>query len=170
MKWDRGHQSDDVVDARGRAAPARTSGGGVFALFRIASMFGWKGIVVAALLVGAVFVWSSVQPALVGPTPTTPASDESLQFSSFVLDDVQNTWDQQLKGYQHTKLIVYRNATRTGCGYGAAATGPFYCPEDQQVYIDLSFYDELAQRFGAPGDFAQAYVIAHEVGHHVQHL
>jgi predicted metalloprotease len=97
-----------------------------------------------------------------------------VEFVSFVLDDAQKTWTQlfQQKGadYRHAKLVLFRDATRSGCGLGQSAMGPFYCPNDQRVYIDLSFYEELRQRFGAPGDFAQAYVITHEIGHHVQHL
>jgi predicted metalloprotease len=94
-----------------------------------------------------------------------------VQFVSFVLDDVQHTWDQKLGGrYHHAKLVLFTESTSSGCGFAQAATGPFYCPADEKVYIDLSFYRELVDRFGAPGDFAQAYVIAHELGHHVQKL
>lgn len=171
MRWDRGHQSDDVVDARGRSSGGGLSGGAVFGLFRLASMFGWKGILLAALAIGGFLLFSSWQGGLVGQAPTAgaPQTDDEIAFVSSALDDVQSVWDKDLPGYRHTKLVVFRDRTSTGCGFGTAATGPFYCPEDQQVYIDLAFYDELASRFGAPGDFAQAYVIAHEVGHHVQH-
>jgi predicted metalloprotease len=110
-------------------------------------------------------------------TPVEPGQDpekEMVSFVSFVFDDVQNTWkgafSQGNERYQPSKLVLFRGQTQSGCGTGQAAMGPFYCPRDQRVYIDLSFYQELKQRFGAPGDFAQAYVIAHEVGHHVQHL
>ena len=91
---------------------------------------------------------------------------------SFVLDDVQSTWRKQFQAsgrpYTNAKLVLFREATRSGCGRADSATGPFYCPEDQKVYIDLGFFDDLKSRFGAPGDFAQAYVLAHEIGHHVQ--
>jgi hypothetical protein len=98
-----------------------------------------------------------------------------VQFVSFVLDDVQQTWDKMLPQqanvpYRHAKLVLFRDYTDSGCGAAQSATGPFYCPEDEKVYIDLSFFDELRSRFGAPGEFAQAYVIAHEIGHHVQKL
>jgi hypothetical protein len=102
-------------------------------------------------------------------------SGQEVQFISFVLDDVQNTWDRLLPvqagvNYRHAKLVLYRDSDPSGCGLAQSATGPFYCPEDEKVYLDLGFFDELADRFGAPGQFAQAYVIAHEIGHHVQKL
>jgi predicted metalloprotease len=97
-----------------------------------------------------------------------------VQFVSFVLDDAQNTWRKIFPRigaeYQDAKLVLFRDGIRSGCGVAGSATGPFYCPGDGRVYIDLSFYEELARRFGAPGDFAQAYVLAHEIGHHVQNL
>jgi predicted metalloprotease len=109
------------------------------------------------------------------PVSSTPEEEKRIQFVSFVLDDVQQTWAQLLpkvdgQQYRDARLAVFRDAVSTGCGEAPAAVGPFYCPVDQKVYLDLSFFDELDQRFGAPGDFAQAYVIAHELGHHVQHL
>ena len=92
-----------------------------------------------------------------------------VDFVDAVTNDVQNTWAQMLGGrYQRTQVVLFRDAIQSACGSGDAATGPFYCPGDQKVYLDLGFFDELSQRFGAPGDFAQAYVIAHEIGHHVQ--
>jgi len=97
-----------------------------------------------------------------------------MQFMSFILDDVQQTWTTLLpklgEQYKDARMAVFRDGVSTGCGDAPAAVGPFYCPVDQRVYLDLSFFDELDQRFGAPGDFAQAYVVAHELGHHVQHL
>jgi predicted metalloprotease len=103
-----------------------------------------------------------------------PEQAEMVQFVSFVLDDSQKTWtglfSQRGEAYRNAKLVLFTGSTQTSCGYGQAATGPFYCPTDQRVYIDLSFYRDLATRFGAQGDFAQAYVIAHEIGHHIQTL
>ena len=97
-----------------------------------------------------------------------------MQFVTFVLNDTQNTWSQILPQqgvpYRHAKLVLFRDAYDSACGMAQSATGPFYCPEDEKVYIDLGFYDELKQRFGAPGEFAEAYVLAHEIGHHVQKL
>lgn len=116
-------------------------------------------------------------------TGTDPSRDPSrtaqekteVQFVSFVLDDVQRTWDKLLPQqanvpYHHAKLVLFRDSTRSACGQAQEASGPFYCPGDEKVYIDLGFFDELKQRFGAPGEFAQAYVLAHEIGHHVQKL
>ena len=105
------------------------------------------------------------------PVEATPEEEKLVDFMNFVLKDNQQTWSQLLGGqYQSTTLVLFRQATSTACGYGQAASGPFYCPGDGKVYLDLSFFDELHRRFGAPGDFAQAYVVAHEVGHHVQNL
>ena len=102
-----------------------------------------------------------------------PAEANLVQFVSFVLDDTQKTWDSLLPQqsgvpYRHAKLVLFRDVTDSSCGLAQSATGPFYCPADEKVYIDLGFYDELTNRFGAPGEFAQAYVLAHEIGHHVQ--
>jgi predicted metalloprotease len=107
--------------------------------------------------------------------PADSAREEpEVRFVSFVLDDAQQTWANVLPKYgtqyRDAKLVLFRGATETGCGVGQTAMGPFYCPLDEKVYIDLAFYDELKSKFGAQGDFAQAYVIAHELGHHVQHL
>ncbi len=109
-----------------------------------------------------------------GPVASTPEEERLVEFVSFVLDDAQATWDslfrQRGRPYEHAKLVLFRDATQSACGIGQTGMGPFYCPGDERVYIDLGFYDELRSRFGAPGDFAQAYVIAHEYGHHVQNL
>jgi predicted metalloprotease len=104
-----------------------------------------------------------------GPVESSPAEEQMVQFVSFVLDDSQNTWSELLPGrYERARLVLFRDAIQSACGFAESATGPFYCPGDRKVYIDLGFYEELRQRFGAPGDFAQAYVLAHEIGHHVQ--
>lgn len=108
-------------------------------------------------------------------SPEDSAREEPMvQFVSFVLDDAQETWANAFRGagsdYRPAKLVLFRDGTQSGCGMGQSAMGPFYCPLDQKVYIDLNFFAELDRKFGAPGDFAQAYVLAHEIGHHVQHL
>ena len=105
----------------------------------------------------------------------SPAGQREVQFVSFVLDDVQHTWERLFSSssrvpYRHAKLVLFRDYTSSGCGTAQTATGPFYCPEDEKVYIDLGFFQELQDKFGAPGEFAQAYVLAHEIGHHVQKL
>jgi hypothetical protein len=105
------------------------------------------------------------------PATTNPREEELVDFVSFVLDDVQKTWRQNLGAdYRDARLVVFTDAIRSACGFAQSATGPFYCPADMKVYIDLGFYDQLDRRFGAPGDFAQAYVIAHEIGHHIQRI
>jgi len=111
----------------------------------------------------------------IGPSQESPAEAREVQFVSFVLDTAQAVWSRlEPRTFGHpwtdAKLVLFRDATQTGCGEGQTAMGPFYCPDDQKVYLDLTFFDELKQRFGAPGEFAQAYVIAHELGHHVQDL
>ncbi|MBV8520138.1 MAG: neutral zinc metallopeptidase [Acidobacteria bacterium] len=183
MRWTPGGVSSDIEDRRG-------SSGGGFGFGR-GPTIGCGGaivLLVLSLLTGknffALFDGSggggAVQQQQRAPGEQTPPANQSpaeakeVQFVSFVLDDLQKTWAQTLdqKGvrYQKTTLVLFRDATDTGCGYGQAASGPFYCPNDGKVYIDLGFYDELQQRFGASGDFAQAYVLAHEVGHHIQNL
>jgi predicted metalloprotease len=115
-------------------------------------------------------------PAVSQPNPAKDEAEKPLvQFVSFVLDDTQKTWEQVLPQqvgtpYRHAKLVLFRDYTQSGCGGAESATGPFYCPADEKVYIDLGFYDDLKRRFGAPGEFAQAYVLAHEIGHHVQKI
>jgi predicted metalloprotease len=134
-------------------------------------------LLVLGLLFGKDFTGGSngSQPQVsggeVGTVEQTPQEARTAEFVNFLVDDIQDTvWTQLLPGYQDAKLVMYRDATPTACGMGQSAAGPFYCPRDQQVYIDLGFYDELRSRFGASGEFAEAYVLAHEFGHHVQHL
>jgi uncharacterized protein len=174
MKWDPDHESRDVIDERGRGG----GGGGMGLLgplLSIGSRFGIGGMVVAAALYfGAQFLFSAPARVSGGDAQSTTRGDDTrARFVGFVLDDVQATWTElfaaQGAQYRHAKLVLYTDQTRTACGFGSAAMGPFYCPNDERVFVDLGFFDELAQRLGAPGDFAQAYVIAHEVGHHVQH-
>jgi predicted metalloprotease len=183
MRWTPGKDSPDVIDRRGE----RAGGGGPVAmqgLFAILpllmrSKLGWLAIV----LIVAFLVFGGGLRGMLGGDTTQKVSerpgaaaprDAKAQFVGFVLDDAQRAWNQQFaesgREYRNAKLVLFTDATQSGCGYGEAATGPFYCPTDERVYIDLAFYDDLDRRFGAKGDFAQAYVIAHEIGHHVQKL
>lgn len=138
--------------------------------------YGWLVllVLVGLSIFGGAFRRVADEPGSPAAGQQTRSADTRAQFVAFVLDDVQSTWDQKLSGaavpYRHAKLVLFTDITPTGCGFGQAATGPFYCPNDERVYIDLGFYDQLARRFGARGDFAQAYVIAHEIGHHVQNV
>jgi len=167
MKWTPGYRSDDVEDRRGQG-PGFGGGRGLplGLLAMIGSRFGIGAAVLAAIAFAAFQYLGSKSTE---PVAGDAQSDERVQFVSFVLDDVQRTWAQKLPGYRRAKLVVFTQATQTGCGYGDRATGPFYCPEDGNVYVDLSFFDLLDRKLGAHGDFARAYVIAHEIGHNVQH-
>ena len=181
MKWTPGGTSQDVEDRRDQ-------GGGGGGGFQFGGMHLGIGGALILLVLSLVFKQNffallgngggggASAPAMSQPSPARDQQEQPLvQFVSFVLDDTQRTWDQVLpqqagKPYRHAKLVLFRNYTQSGCGSAESATGPFYCPSDEKVYIDLGFYDELKQRFGAPGEFAQAYVLAHEVGHHVQKI
>lgn len=169
MRWRTGRESNNVEDRRGvRAAPTLAGGGiGAIVLVLIALYFG----------IDPSFLLQSGSPGGVPAGQTvqvSPADDESRQFVSVILADTEDTWRdlfRQMGGvYQEPKLVLFSGAVESACGFAQAAVGPFYCPADQKVYIDLGFFDELKNRFKAPGDFAQAYVIAHEIGHHVQNL
>jgi predicted metalloprotease len=186
MRWKRGVGAGQIEDRRGSGygggrmgIPIPMAGGGIG---------GIALLVILALVFGGNILGGGgggtgvdVGPGLdpLPPTPsatgTTPDPDATLKdFVGFVVDDVQDSWARSFaeagKRYEPTKLVLFDGATPTGCGTGSADTGPFYCPVDRKVYLDLGFFRELRSRFGAPGDFAQAYVIAHEFGHHVQKL
>lgn len=135
----------------------------------------WTGQDFLSLLGGGDAILQRPGPGDPSGTGTTSAEEEELvDFMSSILDDIQIQWHDLLPGvggdYQDTQLVLFRDAIESACGFAQSATGPFYCPGDRKVYIDLTFYDDLRGRFGAPGDFAQAYVLAHEIGHHIQNL
>jgi predicted metalloprotease len=179
MKWSDSGESQDIEDRRDE-----TGGGGGF---QFGGLHIGVGGAIILLILSFVFKTNlftllsgggaASGPAEVRqPNPARNASERPLvAFVSFALDDTQKTWTQLLpdqtgKPYRHAKLVLFRDSTQSGCGGARSTTGPFYCPEDERVYIDLGFFDELNRRFGAPGQFAQAYVVAHELGHHVQKL
>jgi predicted metalloprotease len=187
MRWDRDYESSNIEDRRseGGAGLGGFGGGGggvpLWGILALAGRFGWKGVLIALVVIGALTYGGGNLCTGGAPSPSGRVVDqrsaavgqgenEITHLVGFVLDDVNKTWRAQLPGYQDTRLVLFRNAIRSACGTATTAVGPFYCPLDHKVYIDLGFYDELRRRFGAPGDFAQAYVIAHEVGHHVQNL
>ncbi len=172
MRWQSGRRSSNVEDRRGLRVPRKVTGGGI-------------GIVLIALIA----MYFGIDPAMildmgqqtnVGLSPPStqgvrvPGDDQLAEFVSVVLADTEDTWHDLFrrmgKTYREPSLVLFSGAVNSACGFAQAAMGPFYCPRDQKVYIDLSFYRDLKTRHQAPGDFAQAYVIAHEIGHHVQTL
>ncbi|AWM79966.1 hypothetical protein DKL61_06110 [Gammaproteobacteria bacterium ESL0073] len=174
MRWKNRRESDNIEDRRTNQSMSSSginlpSGKLGIATIVIVLVAGYYGVDLTPLITGQSSPVSSAQQ------PVNSAHDnEMAKFTSVVLATTEDTWStifsQMGKRYQEPKLVLYRGATRTACGTGQSVMGPFYCPADSTVYIDLSFYEEMKNRFGAGGDFAQGYVIAHEVGHHVQHL
>jgi predicted metalloprotease len=167
MRWESGRRSDNVIDARGRGGKMAVGGGlGMAVLALVVYLLGGDPRVVTQ---------TQTRPAPEAPAGGAPAKDPQSEFVRVVLGDTEDTWKalfQQRFGraYKEPQLVLFTGAVESACGFAQAAMGPFYCPRDQRVYIDLAFYEDLRKRLGAPGDFAQAYVIAHEVGHHVQTL
>lgn len=178
MEWKPGDVSGDIEDRREEGGGGGMSFGGPH--------IGIGGAILLLILsvifhrnFFALFSGGGAPTTVAPAARTNPVSgageDREVRFVSFVLDDVQHTWQTLLpaqanRSYRHAKLVLFRDSTESACGMAQTATGPFYCPGDERVYLDLGFFDELRTRFGAPGEFAQAYVIAHEIGHHVQKL
>jgi hypothetical protein len=171
MRWGDGRRSDNVEDRRGSPVSRRVVGGGIgtVILVLVAMYFGVDPSTLLNLL-----STTSTPPAATSPAARPAEENKMADFVSVVLADTEDTWrdifQQAGKTYQEPNLVLFTGAVESACGMADAAVGPFYCPGDQKVYIDLSFYEDLKNSFQAPGDFAQAYVIAHEVGHHVQNL
>jgi predicted metalloprotease len=179
MQWTPGGSDNDIEDRRDEGGGGGSGFGGLGGIH-----LGVGGTIVLVVL-SVVFRTNLFTVISGGPTPThtvhsvpdaarDASEQKEVEFVKFVLNDVQANWERLLpqsgKSYRHAKLVLFRDETRSGCGDAQSATGPFYCPQDEKVYLDLGFFDELKKRFAAPGEFAQAYVIAHEIGHHVQKL
>ncbi len=191
MRWRGNRTSNNIEDRRGTSARVMRGAGAGGALRLLPVVFrvlGFKGTVILGLLIFGYLYFTDNLGLLVGqgvnlesepthqsqPVRQSAKEKELVEFVSVVLADTEDTWgslfQQMGTTYSPPKLVLYRQSVNSGCGFGSSQIGPFYCPVDQKVYIDLSFYDDLKNRHGAPGDFAQAYVIAHEIGHHVQNL
>jgi predicted metalloprotease len=190
MRWTPGSDRSNLEDRRGSPSTAGGGGGGPL-IGLLASIVGRKfGIVgvlvvmvVGALFSGGIFGGGGGGGGAAGgevartgaPVRQSAAEAQLVDYVTFVLNDSQDEWERLLpqaagQPYRDARLVLFREGVATGCGNAPSAVGPFYCPTDERVYIDLSFYEELSRRYGAPGDFAQAYVLAHEIGHHVQHV
>jgi predicted metalloprotease len=175
MDWTPGGMSGDVEDRRGGGGGFGFGGGGLgilgFVLLLVISLVTGRNYIGAYLSGGG---GAQTQQSSRQPVQETAAEHRSAELVSYVLDDVQKTWTQILStrgvDYRHAHLVLFRDYTRSACGMAQSATGPFYCPGDEKVYIDLGFWDDLAKFGGSTADFAQAYVIAHELGHHVQNI
>lgn len=183
MKWGDQRESSQIEDRRGQGGGFGGGGGlpggrrGVgLGTIAIALVAGWIFGINPGTIIGVLGGMGGGEVAQQAPatTPRSQPQDESARFISTVLASTEDVWEQVFRQsnaqYQKPVLVLYRGATRSACGVGQAAMGPFYCPGDAKVYLDLGFFDTMRRQLGAPGDFAQAYVVAHEVGHHVQHL
>jgi uncharacterized protein len=166
MRWTPGNRGN-IQDMRGRSGRAMPLGiGGFVVLLLLSWATGTDFLSLFTQNTPSETVGTSSDPVA-----TTPAEERMVDFVDAVANDAQETWSELLGGrYQRTQVVLFRDAVQSACGSASSATGPFYCPGDRKVYLDLGFFDELSRRFGAPGDFAQAYVIAHEIGHHVQNI
>ena len=190
MLWKGRRQSSNIEDRRGMGGGMRFPGGGFSGGFGGGRMRG-GGLGIGGIIVLCIIAWALginpltllsgdlgsggyVEEQTPGGSFSSPQDEELKQFVSVVLADTEDTWHQLLPQigaqYREPKLVLFSGGAQSACGFAQSAVGPFYCPGDEKVYLDLDFFDELSRRFGAPGDFAQAYVIAHEVGHHVQNV
>jgi predicted metalloprotease len=169
MRWTPGDRGN-IEDMRGRSGlggVGRLGLGGLVVLL----VLSWATGTNLFSLLGTDSTGGGTAVGTTGDVRATPAEERLVDFVDAVTNDAQDTWSRLLGGrYVRTRVVLFRDAIQSACGFAESATGPFYCPRDSKVYLDLGFFDELARRFGAPGDFAQAYVVAHELGHHVQNL
>lgn len=173
MRWQRGKRSDNVVDARGKGGVGGKLSLGAIVLVVVLGLLSGQDPLHILGQVGGEIVRQQVQAPAASTQPVS-GTEEQVEFVRAILGDTEETWQQIFaqagQRYQEPKLVLFSGGVRSACGFASSAVGPFYCPGDNQVYIDLAFFKEMEQRFAAAGDFAQAYVIAHEVGHHVQTL
>ncbi|MEM8500420.1 MAG: neutral zinc metallopeptidase [Pseudomonadota bacterium] len=177
MRWRSGRRSQNVEDRRGSAVSRRGKvGGGGLGVIVLALIAMYFGVDPRVVMQGAEILNNTGGGQVQTQSQPLPAGqEEAAAFTSVVLGDTEDTWNQLFprefnRNYKEPTLVLFSGSVKSACGFAQSAMGPFYCPGDQKVYIDLSFFDDLKNRFGAPGDFAQAYVIAHEVGHHIQTL
>ena len=174
MRWQNQRRSDNLEDRRGSRISGPVKGGGI-GLLLLALVGMYFGIDPALIMnIGGAVQQQGQRTEQSGPVQETAQEQQLREFVAVVLADTEDNWNAIFrasgKTYQEPKLVLFRDAVNSACGFAQAAMGPFYCPADQKVYIDLTFYEDLKNKMNAPGDFAQAYVIAHEVGHHVQNL
>jgi predicted metalloprotease len=174
MRWEGQRESSNIEDRRGMG-PARVGSvgglgiGGILLVLAVSYFTGTNPLTLINMLSGVQSMTESSAPS--EPAATGTPSDQLGKFASVVLADTETTWKELLgPEYEEPRLVLFSGSVRSACGTTSSAVGPFYCPGDRKVYLDLTFFNEMARRLGAPGDFAQAYVIAHEVGHHVQNL
>ena len=185
MKWKGRRQSSNIDDRRGKSGPR--AGGGlnpnlIGSLVKL--LFSKVGLIIIGLFLGISFLTGNNPLSLLGqlfsggqsltetsrPQEGTPKENMLAEFSATVLANTEDVWNNILDDYREPTLVLFTQSVSSACGYASSATGPFYCPGDEKLYLDLSFFDDMERKLNAPGDFAQAYVIAHEVGHHIQNI
>jgi predicted metalloprotease len=185
MKWQGKRQSSNIDDRRGKSGPSR--GGGINPMLLgplIRLLFSKTGLIIVALFLGfslitgnnpltflgQLFMGGDTQTQTTTPYKGNPKENELAEFSATILANTEDVWNGILENYREPTLVLFTGSVASACGSASSATGPFYCPGDEKLYLDLSFFEDMERKLNAPGDFAQAYVIAHEVGHHIQNL
>jgi uncharacterized protein len=170
VRWTAGDRSN-IEDLRGRSGFGLRAGGlGLGGILLLLVLSWFTGVDFLSLFSGSAPSAPSSSVGTGGEVATSPEEERLVDFVDAVMRDAQGTWSKLVQGYEPTRAVLFRDAVQSACGFAQSATGPFYCPGDRKVYLDLGFFDELQNRFGARGDFAEAYVLAHELGHHVQNL